>query len=105
MNRHRDREYRRRPEEETEDEEEDRVTESIEEHQEVKTLIAELRALNPDAAQFQTKFAELRESVEERVGMEEDDLMPDAAVALGPELERLGRQLEERKQRLMLGKS
>jgi hemerythrin-like domain-containing protein len=81
------------------------VAEALEEHQEVKTLIAILRALEPSNAQFQAKFAELREGVEEHVGMEEDELMPDAEAALGGELERLGRQLEERKEQLMAGKS
>ena len=85
--------------------EEDLVGEALEEHQEVKDLIAALRALKPGDAQFQTMFAELRESVEEHIGMEEDELMPDAVGALGSELERLGRQLEERKEQLMAGKS
>jgi hemerythrin-like domain-containing protein len=90
-------------EEETEDE--DLVIEAIEEHREVKALIATLRALNPGNAQFQGTFAELREGVEAHVGMEEDELMPDAEIVLGDELERLGRQMEERKQQLMAGKS
>jgi Hemerythrin HHE cation binding domain len=99
-------------EEDTEDEaadlmaeEEDLVTEALEEHREVKILIATLRALDPGDAQFQTTFAELREGVEEHVGMEEDELMPDAEAVLGDELERLGRQMEERKEQLMAGKS
>ena len=86
-------------------EEEDLVAEALEEHQEVKTLIATLRGLDPGDAQFQTLFTELREGVEEHVGMEEDELMLDAEAALGGELERLGRQLEERKERLMAGKT
>lgn len=84
--------------------EEDLVAEALEEHQEVKTLIAMLRRLDPGDPQFQTMFAELRESVEEHVGMEEDELMPDAQAALGGELERLGGQLAERKEQLMAGK-
>jgi hypothetical protein len=98
--------------EETEDEEadltaeeEDLVAEALKEHQEVKALIATLRKLDPSDAQFQRVFAELRESVEEHVGMEEDELMPDAEAALGGELERLARQLEERKEQLMAGKA
>jgi len=97
--------------EETEDEEagltaeeEDLVAEALEEHQEVKTRIATLRRLDPSDTQFQTMFTELHESVEEHVGMEEDELMPDAEAALSAELERLGRQLEERKEQLMAGK-
>jgi hemerythrin superfamily protein len=83
----------------------DLLAEAQEEHQEVKTLIATLRGLEPDDAQFQAMFAELREGVEEHVGMEEDELMPAVAAALGPELERLGRQLEERQAQLMAGKA
>jgi hypothetical protein len=81
------------------------VAEALEEHQEVKTLIAKLRTLDPGDAQFQSLFAELREGVEEHVGMEEDELMPDAQAALGGELERLGGQLAERKEQLMAGKA
>jgi hypothetical protein len=90
--------------EEGESEGEDLVAEAREEHREVKTLIATLRALDPGDEQFQTKFAELRESVEEHVGMEEDELMPEAAAAIGGELERLGRRMEERKEQLMAGR-
>ena len=91
-------------EEDAEDLEEDLVDEALDEHREVKTLIATLRALDPGDAQFKVKFAELRESVEEHVGMEEDELMPEAEAALGAELEQLGQQLEERKEQLMAGK-
>jgi hemerythrin superfamily protein len=83
----------------------DLVAGALEEHQEVKTLIARLRGLEPGEAQFQEAFAELREGVEEHVGMEEDELMPAVAAALGRELERLGQQLEERKAQLMAGKA
>jgi hemerythrin-like domain-containing protein len=87
------------------EDEEDLVAEAMQEHQEVKTLITTLRALDPSDEQFQVKFLELREGVEEHVGMEEDELMPDATAALGDRLEQLGRQLEERKERLMAGQS
>jgi hypothetical protein len=87
------------------DEDTDLIAGALEEHQEVKTLIATLRALDPGDAQFQAMLAELREGVEEHVGMEEDELMPAVAAALGRELEPLGRQLEERKEQLRAGKS
>lgn len=90
---------------ETEDGEEDLLADAMEEHQEVKALIAGLRVMDPGDVEFQAKFAELREGVEEHVGMEEDELMPDAVAALGSELEPLGRQLERRKEQLMAGKS
>jgi hemerythrin-like domain-containing protein len=83
----------------------DLIAGALEEHQAVKTLIAALRALDPGDAQFQATFAELREGVEEHVGMEEDELMPAVAAALGRELERLGQQLEARKGQLMAGKA
>jgi hemerythrin-like domain-containing protein len=83
----------------------DLIVGALEEHQEVKSLIAALRALDPGEAQFQATFAELREGVEEHVGMEEDELMPAVAAALGRELERLGQQLEQRKGQLMAGKA
>ena len=88
-----------------EDEEVDLIAQAQEEHQQVKSLIAALRALEPGDAQFQATFAELREGVEEHVGMEEDELMPAVAAALGRELERLGQQLEKRKEQLMAGKA
>jgi hemerythrin superfamily protein len=88
-----------------EDGEADLVAEALQEHQEVKTLIATLRGLEPGDAQFQAAFAELREGVEEHVGVEEDELMPAVAAALGGELERLGQQLEARKAQLMAGKA
>jgi hypothetical protein len=90
---------------ELEDEDTDLLTEAMEEHQEVKSLIAALRALEPGDAEFEATFAELREGVEEHVGMEEDELMPMVAAALGRELERLGQQLEARRQQLMAGTS
>ena len=92
-------------EEAGEDEDTDLLTQALEEHQAVKPLSATLRAPEPGAAQFQDRFAELREGVEEHVGMEEDELMPTVAAALGRELERLGRQLEARKEYLMAAKS
>jgi hemerythrin-like domain-containing protein len=95
--------------EETEDEaadlmaeDEDLVTEALEEHREVKTLIATLRILDP---RFQPTFAELREGVEAHVAMEEDELMPDAEAVLGDELEWLSREMEERQEQLMAATS
>ena len=88
-----------------EDVDTDLVAEALEDHQEVKTLIATLRTLDPGEAPFQAAFAELREGVEEHVGLEEDELMPAVAATLGPELERLGRQLEARQAQLMAGKA
>jgi len=89
----------------TEEGEEYLVAEAVEEHQDVKGLITALPGMDPGIVEFQAKFAELRESVEEHVGVEEDELMPDAVAALGGELEPLGQQLERRKEQLMVSKS
>ena len=83
----------------------DLVAEALADHRDAKALIATLRGLEPGEAPFQAAFAELREGVEEHVGVEEDELMPAVAAALGGELERLGQQLEARKEQLMAGKA
>jgi hypothetical protein len=90
---------------EGEDNEEDLVAEALEEHQEVKTLITALHALDPNDEQFQIKFTELRDCVEEHVSMEEDEVMSDTMASLGDKIAQLGRQLEEPKEQLMAGKS
>jgi hypothetical protein len=77
----------------------------MEEHQDVKALIVELRGMKAGDMEFQAKFAELHEGLEEHVGMEEGELMADAMAALDSELEPLGQQLEKRKEQLMAGKS
>ena len=82
----------------------DLVADSLEDHHVVKTLIAELRALDPSHDQYVIKFEELWESVEEHVGEEEDEMFPEAAEALGDELTRLGTQMEERKEELVAPK-
>jgi hemerythrin superfamily protein len=77
------------------------VDDSLEDHQTVKALITELRALNPNDEQFATKLEELRENVEEHVGEEEDEMFPEAQEALGNELDRLSTQAQDRKEKLM----
>jgi hemerythrin-like domain-containing protein len=62
---------------------------------------AELRALDPGDPQYREKFEELRESVEEHIGEEEDKLLPEALEVLGDELDRLSAQMQERKEQLM----
>lgn len=88
-----------------EDADTDLISQAMEDHQDVKTLIATLRDLEPGDAQFEAQFAELREDVEEHVGMEEDELMPVVAATLGHELEQLGQKLKARKEQLMASKT
>ncbi|MCA1582272.1 MAG: hemerythrin domain-containing protein [Acidobacteria bacterium] len=61
------------------------VRESFEEHKIVKTLLAELSALEPTDEQFDAKVTVLKESVEHHVEEEEDDLFPEAKKLLGDE--------------------
>jgi iron-sulfur cluster repair protein YtfE (RIC family) len=75
------------------------VKEAMDEHQEVDGVIAELRELSPDDAEFEDKIEELMEDVENHIDMEETQMFPKAQ-ALGPELETLGREIEQEKQTL-----
>jgi hemerythrin superfamily protein len=86
-------------------EDQELVDDSLEDHHAVRTLITELRALNPNDEQFATKFEELRESVEEHVGEEEDEMLPEAEEALGNELDRLGTRAQDRKEQLTASKA
>lgn len=61
------------------------VRESFEEHKIVKTLLAELSAMQPTDEQFDAKVTVLKESVEHHVEEEEDDLFPEAKKLLGDE--------------------
>lgn len=67
----------------------------------VDTLIAELRGLEAVDSQYHEKFDEFRESVEEHIGEEEDELLPEALKALGDEIDRLSTQMQKRRERLM----
>ena len=80
------------------------IADSIEDHNAVKSLIAELRCLDPSDDLYAIKFEELRESVEEHASEEEDETFPEAAEALGDELTRLGTKIEECKEALMASK-
>ena len=54
------------------------VTDSLEEHQTMKQLIQELRAIGPDTQAFDVKFHELRRHVEHHVAEEESEMFPAA---------------------------
>jgi Hemerythrin HHE cation binding domain len=84
-------------EEETDDEGETLVEEARQEHQTVKELIAELRALDDEDA-FETKFHELQQAVEHHVAEEATAMLPLAEAAREEEREDLGEQMREVKQ-------
>lgn len=77
------------------------IAESVEEHHIVKTLIKELRELTPEDKQYDAKFTVLMENVKHHVDEEEEELFAEAEELLGPEIESLGMQMQERKQQLI----
>ena len=72
------------------------VKHSVSEHHEIDDLIAELRATDPSDPDFDDKFQELMEDVEQHIDEEETEMFPKAQI-LGKELEALGRQIQEEK--------
>ena len=85
----------------TDEEGKDLVLEGIEEHAQVKILIAELREMTPEDQTFDAKFKVLTEDVEHHIREEEEEMLPDARAKLGEELDALGAKMEARKQELM----
>jgi hemerythrin superfamily protein len=81
------------------------VAESKEEHEEVKKLVAEMQGMSPDDEDLEDKVKELRDAVLHHASEEEEGKMfPEVQRAFSPdELERLGEELQERKQALLNG--
>jgi hypothetical protein len=87
-----------------EKETEDITREAFEEHKVVKTLLAELAALNKDDEQWLPKFTVLKENIEHHVEEEEGEMFTDARKAIEKEeLEQLGEQMNAEKSRMMAG--
>jgi hypothetical protein len=87
-------------------EESDLVEEAVQEHQEAKQLIAQLRKMqgqaqeNGAAEDFESKFSELVEAVTHHVEEEEGEMFPKVEDS-ELELAELGEEMSERKQELM----
>ena len=79
----------------------DLVREGIEEHHVVDTLIKELKGLDPEDERYDAKFKVLTENVEHHIEEEEGELLPDAERLLEPHLDRLGADMEQRKEQLV----
>jgi hemerythrin superfamily protein len=79
----------------------DLVAEAIEEHHVVTMLMEELQGLDPKDERYDAKFKVLMENVEHHIEEEEGAMFPEAEEVLGERLERLGTQMQERKQQLM----
>ena len=79
------------------------VLESREEHAIVKTLLAQLRALEPGDETFDAKMKVLMEGVEHHADEEEDDMFPQAERLGDEELVRLGARIAARKAEMARG--
>ena len=77
------------------------VAESLQEHQRVKGLIEELRKFDTDDETFDAKFHELMENVEHHVEEEENELLPEAEMALAEQAEELMDEMQEVKRQLL----
>lgn len=80
---------------------EDIIKESLQEHKTVRELIRQLRGLNPHDPTYRNTFQELMDNVREHVDMEESEIFIDTEEQLGDQLERLGAEMQQRKQELM----
>ena len=78
----------------------DLVAEAMEEHHVVTTLMEELQGLDPKDERYDAKFTVLRENVAHHIEEEEGEMFSEAEEVLGERLERLGTQMQERKQQL-----
>jgi len=79
----------------------DMVTEALEEHQSVKTVLNELKTMEPDDETFESRFLDMMHDVEHHVGEEEGEMFPLAEEVLGSDLEELAAEMQKRKQDLL----
>src|SRR5262245_37394717 len=77
------------------------VLEAGEEHQQVKTLLAELSDMEPDEKTFDAKMKVVKDNVDHHVEEEEGEMFPHAQKQLSSEeLEQLGERMAALKERL-----
>ncbi len=77
------------------------IAEAEKEHQEVRKCIGDAEGRDPGSAEFASKVAALKRTVLHHVSEEEGPVFLDARKLGVTELDRLGRELHERKQTLM----
>lgn len=80
---------------------EDLIAESRQEHHVVDVLMGEMKRLEADNPEYAAKFTVLMENVEHHADEEEKEMFPQAKKRLKDDLQRLGEQMEQRKQQLM----
>ena len=78
------------------------VQEAIEEHQTVKRLISELKAMEEADEEFESQFSELVENVQHHVEEEENEMLPKVEES-DMDLSSLGEQMAQRKQQMQGG--
>jgi hemerythrin superfamily protein len=77
----------------------DDIERSIQDHEEVDSLLDELQSLTPDDADFDEKMSELMDAVRSHIQLEHEEVFKVARAGLGEEkLQELGREMEEFKQ-------
>jgi uncharacterized membrane protein len=79
----------------------DLVEEAIKEHQEMKRLISQLQTDGLVDADYNKTVHQLMRGVQHHVREEEEEMLPRAEQQLGDSLERLGTQMQQRKQELL----
>ena len=62
---------------------EDIVNESLQEHEEIESLLNELKDMRPDSSDWMAKIGELKQEVEHHVREEEQNLFPRARKIIG----------------------
>jgi hypothetical protein len=77
------------------------VDKSVPEHEEMRSLVAMLRGMRPESAEYDRTFMELMRAVMHHVADEETSLLPDAERLLGGELGELGARMLKRRLQLM----
>lgn len=77
------------------------IKEAIQEHQSIKDLIEELRPLDAEDEEFEDKFQELTQQVNQHVEVEEGEILPTAEDILADQLNELGAEMEKRRHELM----
>lgn len=82
-------------EEDTEEEGENLITLAYEDHKAMKDLMTELKQLDPSSDQYRDRFTELRESVTDHVGEEEEVLFAEAKLKL--DTKKLGAEIVKRR--------
>jgi hemerythrin superfamily protein len=77
------------------------VEESLREHEEIETLLSELKAMRPDDEEWMSTLSELKEKVEQHVQEEEGEFFPTARTLISEgQMQRLGETVETMKEEL-----